>query len=184
MPTPVTDAQILKTPKLLAQRIEFAMNNILKAGARVVDMAQIRRVLRGGICKGVVGQVAPPKITGRLARCSDEINGSDVVYPIVGVAVGVSWGNYMALLIVGCVSRFAICSLIVDCKAVKLINIIIINDRIRPIGKPRRIIMDAGPPGMFGNERVNSERLMLFNWPMRRDRHHTKMDWRHNWRGD
>lgn len=48
-------------------------------------------------------------------------------------------------------ARFAICSLIVDCKAVTLINILV-NDWIRQLGKPRRIIMDNGSPGMFGTD--------------------------------
>ena len=57
----------------------------------------------------------------------------------------------MELRIVDCVTRFAIWSLIVDCKAATLISILI-NDWAPPLGKPRRIIADAWSPGMFGTE--------------------------------
>ena len=57
----------------------------------------------------------------------------------------------MAPLIVGCATRPVAHSLIVDCKAVTRITILI-NDWARTLGKPRRIIMDNGSPGMFGTE--------------------------------
>ena len=55
------------------------------------------------------------------------------------------------MLIVDCVTRFAICSLIVDTKATTLIGIPI-NDRARPIGKPRLIISDACSMGTSGTD--------------------------------
>ena len=61
----------------------------------------------------------------------------------------------MALPIVGCVTRISICPLIVDCKAGTLINIPV-NDWVRELGKPRRIIMDNGAPGIFGADGANS----------------------------
>ena len=64
---------------------------------------------------------------------------------------GVSGENFLALLIVDCMTRFAICTLISDIKALTLVNVIL-NDWIRPLGKPRRIVMDAGSPGMYGTE--------------------------------
>ena len=90
------------------------MATLLKSGGRVVDQAQIRRVIRRCNCNGAVGRITPPKITGRLARFNGEIIGTDAVYPFVGLREGIDWENYMALIIVDCVARFGICSLEVD----------------------------------------------------------------------
>ena len=57
----------------------------------------------------------------------------------------------MALLIVDCLTRFSICSLVPDAKAITLISTIL-NDWVRPLGKPRRIIMGNGSPRTFGTE--------------------------------
>ena len=56
-------------------------------------------------------------------------------------------------------TRFAAWSLIVDCKDVALISII--NDWISAPGKPRRIIMDNSPPGMFGADRDELSRTYV-----------------------
>ena len=65
---PISDAQILEIHEHLAHCIEYAMTHLLKASAREAYRAQIVRSIRGGSCKGVVGRLTPPKITGRTAR--------------------------------------------------------------------------------------------------------------------
>ena len=61
--TPIADAQILKIHRHLAHFSEYTMANLLRSAGRVVDTAQIRKVIRHCVCKGAVGRVTPPKIT-------------------------------------------------------------------------------------------------------------------------
>ena len=148
---PIAYAQVLKIHRHLSRCSGFAMANMLKASSRTVGEAQIRRVIRGCLCKGVVGRITPPKIPGWMERFNGEIVGIDVL-------LSICWGdgrnhgvNYLSLLMVDCVTRFAICSLVVDTKAATLISILL-NDWIRPLGNPWRIITDAWPTGMIGTD--------------------------------
>ena len=125
---------------------------------RAVDLAQIRRVLRKCTCRGVANRVTPPKLSGWVARFNGEIIGIDVIHPFVDIKrrrfghnEGVCGKNPTALLISDCMSRFAVCSLVTDCKAATLIAVVL-DDWVRTLGKPRRVIMDNGPPGMFGTK--------------------------------
>ena len=52
---------------------------------------------------------------------------------------------------VNCLTLFAIFSLVKDFRAANLTSELM-NDSIRPLGKPRMIIADNGPPGMTGQE--------------------------------
>ena len=82
--------------------------------------------------------------------CGD-IFGIDFVYPFVGKRAGINGIRFPAPLIVDGLPRFAICALIQDCRAVTITGTLL-NDRVRPLGKPRRITPDNGPPGMVGLE--------------------------------
>ena len=106
----------------------------------------------------MVNRSTPPKISSWVARFNGEIIGVDVVRPFVdtkrrrfGHNDGVAGKNLTALLIVDCMARFDARFLVADCKTLTLITALL-NDWIRTLGKPRRIIMDNGPPGMFGTE--------------------------------
>ena len=155
---PVTDAELEKIHKHLAHCSEFTITNLLKAGMRVVDPIQIGRVLQKCSCHGLVNRITPPKISSWIARFNGEIIGIDVVHPFMDIKrrrfghnEGVTGKNLTALLVVDCMTRFAVCSLVTDCKPSTLITVLL-NDWIRTLGKPRRIIMDNGSPGMFGTE--------------------------------
>ena len=149
--TPISDEELKKVHLRLSRCSEFTLRNLLKAGHSVLDPEQITRIMRSCTRKGAVGRAKPPKVSGRMGKFNGGIMGIDLVYPFVGVREGATGRNYAALLIVDCLSRFALCSLIEDVRAATLINIPI-DDWIRPLGKPRMIIMDHGPPGMFGGE--------------------------------
>ena len=146
-----TDEEILKVHLHLAHCSAFALQNLLKDGHRQVDNEQIKRVLDGCNCKGVAHRITPPKLTGRSSKFCGEIIGMDVVYPFTGTRNGVIGNLFPALLVIDCLSRFAICTLLPNVKAGTLTGVLL-NDWIRPIGKPRRIICDNGPPGMTGAE--------------------------------
>ena len=148
---PIADAELGKVHLRVSHCSECTLRNLLKAGRRVLNPSEITRFLRSCVCKGVVGRVTRPKESGWMGKFNGEILGIDVVYPFVGVRQGVTGKNYVASLIVDCLPRFAMCSLIADAPSVTLINILV-NDWIRALGKPRRPIMDHGPPGMFGGE--------------------------------
>ena len=79
---PVTDSQLFKIHKHLSHSSEYALANLLRAGRRLADTAQIQRVLRGCSCHGVAGRIAPPKVTAWMARFNGEIIGVDVIQPL------------------------------------------------------------------------------------------------------
>ena len=130
------------------------MENLLRAGRRIVDPEQIRRISGKCTCRGDANRITPPKLTGRTSEFCGEVIGIDVVYPFVYTAEtrkDILGGSYPALLIADCLSRFAICSSIRDLREATLTSTLV-SDWIRPLGKPRRIISDNGPPGMTGIE--------------------------------
>ena len=107
---PIAEEEFVKIHPHLSRCDAYTSANLLKAGARVVGETKIRRVRRRFVCRGVVGRITPPEITGRKARINGEIIGIDVIYPFVGCKEGIEWDNFTAILIADCVARFSICS--------------------------------------------------------------------------
>ena len=147
----MSDEEVLKAHLLLSHCSAFALRNLMKAGPRRVDEDQLTRVLAGCTCLGVVRRATPPKLTGQSSKFCGEIIGLDVVYPLTVARSGVKGNVFPALLIVDCLSRFAICALLSNVRACTNTGVLL-NDWIRHLGKPRRIICDNGPPGMTGVE--------------------------------
>ena len=144
---PMTDAEIEKVHLHLSRCSAFTLKSLLKEGHRVVDDPQIQRVLAGCTCRGAVNRITPPKLTGWSSKFRGEIIGIDAAYPFVGTRQGKNGRLLPTLLIVDCLSRFSICAMLANVRA-ETVTGVLLNDWIRPLGKPRRIIADQGSPGM------------------------------------
>lgn len=89
----ISDDQIRKSRRHPPHCVEYAMANSPEAIAWAVDLAQIRRVIRGCTSEGISGLITPPKITGWAARLSGEIVGADVSYPFLEAKEGIDGGT-------------------------------------------------------------------------------------------
>ena len=81
------------------------------------------------------------------------------------------------MLIADCVARFAVCSMIVGCKAFARTNVIV-NNWIGTIGKPHRIIMDNGRRQCSARSGATSVTHVSFSWFAHLNRHRTKTAWK------
>ena len=98
-----------------------------------------------------VSRVTHRKISSWISKFGGEIVGIDVVYPFLGSHQRKSFPKIDALMTVCCLTRFCVCSQLSDLTD-KTASAVFTNDRFRFVGKPRRIITDAGPPELIGPE--------------------------------
>ena len=115
--TSISDSDLAKVHIHLSRCGAHTLENLLRTGHRIVDPEQIRRILDKCTCRGTVGRITHSKLTGRTSELCGEVVGIDVVYPFVDTAEtrnDIRGGNFQANLIVGCLSRFAICTPIKD----------------------------------------------------------------------
>ena len=151
---PISDVDLTKIHTQLSHCGAHTLGNLLRAWRTIVDREQIKRILGNCTCGGNLNRTDHPELTGRTSEFCGDVIGVDVVYPSVDTTEtrkDMRCENFPALLIADRMSRCAICSLLKDLRAVTL-NSTLMNDWIRPLGKPSRIIADIGSPGMTGRE--------------------------------
>lgn len=95
----------------------------------------MRMQWRGCVCKGAVNRITPPRLHGWTSKFCGEVIGIDAAYPFVDTRNGISGKQFPELLVVSWLSRFAICSVVKDFRAVAPTSTLL-NDWIRPIGIP------------------------------------------------
>ena len=125
------------------------MGNLLRSVHLVVNNEQTDRILSKCVRKGTMGRITPSKLTGRTSEFCGDVIGVEAVYHFVGTRTGIGGKQFQALLIADCLSRYSICSIIKDFRAVTHTPALM-NDWIRPLGKHKRTISDNGPPEMTG----------------------------------
>ena len=134
---------------------EFTLRNMLQAAKVVVPDELITRVPTRCTCAGKVNRVTPPEISPWVAKFNGEIVGLDVVYPFVGSraekTTKTKTFGIPALMMVCCLTRFCARSLLIDLKP-KTVSEVFMDHWVRFVGKPRRLIMDGGSPGLVGKE--------------------------------
>lgn len=101
-------SEILKAHLHFPHCIVPSPKYLLRAGHRIVNEEQLKRVLEGCVCKGIVRRITHPNLTGWGSKFRMEIIGSDVAYPFVGVRSGVAENRSPGLRIVACLPRFAL----------------------------------------------------------------------------
>ena len=173
----MSDAEVLNPHLHLSRCSAFDSENLLRAGRRLVGGDQARRVLGNFFCNGISHRVTPPRLTGSSSKFSGQIIELGVAYPSAGEREGMSGKRFSALLMVGCLARFPIPPIAQGCRSATLTGALL-NDRIRPLGKPRCIIAENGPPVAVCIERrgmPHTYSIVLAHAPNRNRR---RMGWR------
>ena len=134
---------------------------LLQASKRIFAQSQLDQVYAKCKCQHTVDRIAPPLAPSVLARRAGEIVDVDICYPFVRVdierqdeaknyKVHTNFHIRLAALIMVCaLTRFTVFPLLRNltggCAAVAFMN-----DWVRVLGKPRRLISDSGGPGFTG----------------------------------
>ena len=90
---PVADEELDRIHKHLSHCSEYTLANLLKAGMRVADFPQIRKVHPTMNLSWGRQTHRAPELSGRAARFVGAILGIGVVYPFFGARGGVSGKN-------------------------------------------------------------------------------------------
>ena len=108
-------------------------------------------------CQRSVHRITPPVVSSWIARFSGEVVAIDTIYPFTDIgAEGLfpRWkatGKIPALLVVDSLTRFLSCQILKTLDSEHMTHVFM-NDWVKHFGKPKRIILDQGSPGMFGGE--------------------------------
>ena len=82
-----------------------------------------------------------------MAKCNGDIVAIDNCYPFNESHPEVKGGGHHALIVVGSLSLYVNCSSIGKLSGRNALSTFL-NGWVRPMGKPRRILMDNGGPGL------------------------------------
>ena len=136
---------------------------MLKAAKVTATDEMITRLHAQCSCSGQATRATPPKISSWIAKFNGEIVGIDIVYPFSGSPPSKTCTKISALMMVCCLTRFCALSILPDLTA-QTTSTVFMNDWVRFVGKPRRIILDAGSPGLMGKEW--GQLSHVFRWQM------------------
>ena len=154
--------QLCKLHRQMGHCSKASLLKLLKTSKRKFLQSHLDQVYNKCKCQHTVDRITPPLVSSIMARRAGEIVAVDICYPFARIDVerqeeihhydaGTNYHSRLAALIMVCaLTRFTVCSLLsnlsADCVAVTFVN-----DWVRFLGKPRRIISDRGGPGFTGN---------------------------------
>ena len=158
------DLNAMQLQKLHRQMGHCSKDSLLKllvASKRRFLQSHLDQVYAKCKCQHTVDRITPPLVSSVLARRAGGIVAVDICYPFVRVDIerqeeiknykpNTNYHSRLAALVMVCaLARFTVCSLLPnltgDCVAVTFMN-----DWVRFLGKPRRLISDSGGPGFTG----------------------------------
>ena len=113
----------------------------------MIPVGKITQLYRDCNCQAGVHRVPPPNVSCWVAKYNGEVVSVDTFYPFAEphkeIAIG---GKLPALITVGSLPRYVNCSLIPKVTG-EHVPAAFLNDWVRPLGKPRRVLMGQGGPG-------------------------------------
>ena len=153
----LTDLQVKKIHLQLGHCSQRQLSELLKFAGCKVDQNQILRIHQQCGCNRMVHRVTPPVVSSWIARFSGEVVAIDIIYPFTEFGVDshrpgkARIPSMPALLVVDSLTRFITCSLLTDLTS-ETVSQAFLRDWVMPFGKPKRIILDQGGPGLTGTE--------------------------------
>ena len=98
-----------------------------------------------------------------MSKYNGEVVAVDICYPCLDAHPDVNGGKSPSLIMIGSLSRYANCSLMPQISGKCALDDFL-NDCVRPLGKPRRILMDNGCPGLKNH--LWAEASHVFGWKL------------------
>ena len=163
----LTDAEVLKIHQQLGHCSEKQLLDLLRFGKCKADATQVSRITRRCNCQRSVHRITPPVVSSWIARFSGEVVAIDIVHPFTEIGpdglfpLWKNTGKIVALLVVDSLTRFISCQ-ILKSIASEVVTQVFMNDWVKHFGKPKRIILDQGGPGLDGKEW--KELSHIFGW--------------------
>ena len=151
----LTDDEVLKIHQQLGHCSEKQLVDLLKFGGCKVDARQIQRITQRCQCQRSVHRITPPVVSSWIARFSGEVVAVDIIHPFTGhgpEGLFPKWkatGKTPALLVVDSLTRFATCQILKSTNS-DVVSQVVMSDWAKHFGKPKRIILDQGGPGLVG----------------------------------
>ena len=151
----LSDVELLKLHLQSGHCIRRQLSKLVKFGRCTADSKQIDRLYKKCGRRRSVRRIAPPSVSSWLARFSGEIFAIDIIYPFAGEGpMGLFRKPYPitpALIAVDSMTRFATCALSKDLTSAE-VSQTFMKDWAMHFGKPKRIILGQGGPGLTGEE--------------------------------
>ena len=151
------DEEVGKIHQQLGHCSDKQLLDLLKFGGCRADPQQVKRVMHKCNCQRSVHRIAPPVVSSWVARFSGEVVAVDVIYPFSDVGpegLFPRWratGKIPALLVVDSLTRFISCQILKGLNS-EIATQVFMNEWVKHFGKPKRIILDQGIPGLVGGE--------------------------------
>ena len=116
---------------------------------------QIQRVAARCNCQRSAHRIAPPVVSSWIARFSGEVVSIDATHPFAEIGpdgLFPQWkatGEVAALLVADSLTRFITCQILKSLNS-EVVSQVFVSDWANRFGKPKRIILDQGWPGLVG----------------------------------
>lgn len=107
-------------------------------------------LFRRRTCTDNASRITHPKISPWVAKFNGEIVGVDIAYPFAGVRPQAPVRKIIAPEMASCLSRYCVCSVLPDLLA-GTVTSTVMDDWVRQIGNPKRIVLDFGTRGPYGH---------------------------------
>ena len=162
VPLPELSKEELKKLHLnLGHCSEHTLITMLRAAHISIPTEAIEQLYKECNCQAGVHRITAPNVSCWMSKYNGEVVGIDICYPFLESHPEVQGGKSPALIMVDSLSRYVNCSLIGKLTGENVLQTFL-NDWVRPLGKPRRILMDNGGPG-FKNK-AWTDASGIFGW--------------------
>ena len=142
---------------------ENTLVTTIRAAQMHCYLVVIQDVLAKCGCQTAVRRITPPVVASTAAKYNGEIIALDIIFPFTNCFDGRISKEHPALFMIDSLSRFVNCTLLVN-RASGYAAQVFINDWVRTLGKPRRIITDRGGPTLQGD--AWAELSDIYGWEM------------------
>ena len=130
----------------------------------MVPLWKIAQLYRECNCQSGVRRLAPPNGPCGIAKYNGEVVAVDSCYPFADAHKEITnGGKFPALIMVDSLRRYVNCSSIPK-VSVEYAEDAFLNDWVRPLGKPRRVLMDQGRPGFRSGSWTQASDI--FGWQL------------------
>ena len=123
----------------------------MKAARMTAGAADIAEVYRKCQCRNAVRRITTPPHFTMVSKYNGEIAAVDLGYPFADIRSAIKAKQFHALIMADSLSRCANCSFLPEITG-RETTTAFVNDWMRTLGKPRRIILDIGGTGYNGPE--------------------------------